>query len=106
MGGNMDLNDLGEGASLYLPVFQRGAQFFTGDSHHCFKKKTPEFWHEPLLVRSEASAKGLYPCFPAKKTELRGAALTRLKACSTRHCKAFIVCSEIAHPSAEAVMPV
>ncbi len=34
MGGNMDLNDLGEGTSLYLPVFQPGAQFFTGDPHH------------------------------------------------------------------------
>jgi acetamidase/formamidase len=29
----MDLNDLGEGTSLYLPVFQPGAQFFTGDPH-------------------------------------------------------------------------
>jgi len=33
MGGNMDLNDLGEGATIYFPVFQRGAQFFTGDPH-------------------------------------------------------------------------
>ena len=33
MGGNMDLNDLGEGTSVYLPVFQHGAQFFTGDPH-------------------------------------------------------------------------
>ena len=33
MGGNMDLNDLGEGTSVYLPVFQEGAQFFTGDPH-------------------------------------------------------------------------
>jgi acetamidase/formamidase len=33
MGGNMDLNDLGEGTSLFLPVFQHGAQFFTGDPH-------------------------------------------------------------------------
>jgi len=33
MGGNMDLNDLGEGASVFFPVFQRGAQFFTGDPH-------------------------------------------------------------------------
>ena len=33
MGGNMDLNELGEGATLYLPVFQKGAQFFTGDPH-------------------------------------------------------------------------
>jgi len=33
MGGNMDLNDLGEGASIFFPVFQRGAQFFTGDPH-------------------------------------------------------------------------
>ena len=29
----MDLNDLGEGTSIYFPVFQRGAQFFTGDPH-------------------------------------------------------------------------
>ena len=33
MGGNMDLNDLGEGTSVFFPVFQTGAQFFTGDSH-------------------------------------------------------------------------
>jgi acetamidase/formamidase len=33
MGGNMDLNDLGVGTSLYLPVFQPGAQFFTGEPH-------------------------------------------------------------------------
>jgi acetamidase/formamidase len=32
-GGNMDLHDLTIGATLYLPVFQEGAQFFTGDSH-------------------------------------------------------------------------
>lgn len=32
-GGNMDLHDLTIGATLYLPVFQYGAQFFTGDSH-------------------------------------------------------------------------
>jgi acetamidase/formamidase len=33
MGGNMDLNDLGEGSSIFFPVFQHGAQFFTGDPH-------------------------------------------------------------------------
>jgi acetamidase/formamidase len=33
MGGNLDLNDLGEGTSIFYPVFQRGAQFFTGDPH-------------------------------------------------------------------------
>ena len=33
MGGNMDLNDLGEGTSVYFPVFQYGGQFFTGDPH-------------------------------------------------------------------------
>lgn len=33
MGGNLDLNDLGVGASIFFPVFQRGAQFFTGDPH-------------------------------------------------------------------------
>jgi acetamidase/formamidase len=32
-GGNMDFNKLGVGATLYLPVFHNGAQFFTGDSH-------------------------------------------------------------------------
>jgi acetamidase/formamidase len=32
-GGNMDLKFLGVGSSLYLPVFNRGAQFFTGDGH-------------------------------------------------------------------------
>jgi len=32
-GGNMDLNKLGSGSTLYLPVFNRGAQFFTGDPH-------------------------------------------------------------------------
>jgi acetamidase/formamidase len=32
-GGNMDFNKLTAGATLYLPVFNAGAQFFTGDSH-------------------------------------------------------------------------
>src|SRR5262249_32936173 len=32
-GGNMDCNDLGEGTSLYLPVWRTGGQFFTGDPH-------------------------------------------------------------------------
>jgi acetamidase/formamidase len=32
-GGNMDLHDLTIGSRLYLPVFQPGGQFFTGDSH-------------------------------------------------------------------------
>jgi len=32
-GGNMDLKELGKGSTLYLPVFNRGAQFFTGDGH-------------------------------------------------------------------------
>lgn len=32
-GGNMDLKVLTRGATLFLPVFQEGAQFFTGDGH-------------------------------------------------------------------------
>jgi acetamidase/formamidase len=32
-GGNMDLKFLGAGSTLYLPVFNQGAQFFTGDGH-------------------------------------------------------------------------
>src|SRR5439155_7445738 len=32
-GGNMDLKDLKAGTTLFLPVFQFGAQFYTGDSH-------------------------------------------------------------------------
>src|SRR5215468_6348287 len=32
-GGNMDFNKLAAGATLYLPVFNAGAQFFTGDPH-------------------------------------------------------------------------
>ncbi|HMA74221.1 MAG TPA: acetamidase/formamidase family protein [Xanthobacteraceae bacterium] len=32
-GGNMDFNKLAAGATLYVPVFNTGAQFFTGDSH-------------------------------------------------------------------------
>ncbi len=32
-GGNMDFNKLTAGATLYLPVFHGGGQFFTGDSH-------------------------------------------------------------------------
>ena len=32
-GSNMDLNELQEGASLYLPVFQPGGLIWTGDSH-------------------------------------------------------------------------
>jgi acetamidase/formamidase len=32
-GGNMDYNEMGEGATLYLPVFHPGALFFLGDTH-------------------------------------------------------------------------
>ena len=32
-GGNMDLKFLAVGSSLYLPVFNKGGQFFTGDGH-------------------------------------------------------------------------
>ncbi len=32
-GGNMDYNQLGEGATLYLPVFAPGALLFMGDGH-------------------------------------------------------------------------
>ncbi len=32
-GGNMDIRDLTKGAHLYLPVFQPGALFYTGDPH-------------------------------------------------------------------------
>jgi acetamidase/formamidase len=32
-GGNMDFNGLSKGSTLYLPVLQSGALFYTGDSH-------------------------------------------------------------------------
>jgi acetamidase/formamidase len=32
-GGNLDVKDLGAGATVYLPVFHRGALFYTGDPH-------------------------------------------------------------------------
>jgi amidase len=32
-GGNMDYNQIGEGATVYLPVFQQGALLFVGDGH-------------------------------------------------------------------------
>jgi acetamidase/formamidase len=32
-GGNMDLRELTEGSTLYLPVFTKGAYLWTGDSH-------------------------------------------------------------------------
>jgi acetamidase/formamidase len=32
-GGNIDLKFTGIGSTLYLPVFNKGAQFFTGDGH-------------------------------------------------------------------------
>ena len=31
--GNLDIRDFSEGASLYVPVFVKGALFWTGDSH-------------------------------------------------------------------------
>jgi acetamidase/formamidase len=31
--GNLDLRELGEGSSLYIPVWQPGALIYTGDSH-------------------------------------------------------------------------
>ncbi|WP_370614434.1 acetamidase/formamidase family protein [Mumia qirimensis] len=34
-GGNMDVRDLIVGTTLYLPVFQPGAQIFVGDPHSC-----------------------------------------------------------------------
>lgn len=32
-GGNLDWKDMGEGSTLYLPIFQKGALFYTGDCH-------------------------------------------------------------------------
>lgn len=32
-GGNMDINDLGVGSTVYLPVFVKGGNFYTGDPH-------------------------------------------------------------------------
>jgi acetamidase/formamidase len=32
-GGNLDCKELVAGTTLYLPVFQKGALFYTGDSH-------------------------------------------------------------------------
>jgi amidase len=32
-GGNMDASDVGQGATVYLPVFHPGAQFYFGDFH-------------------------------------------------------------------------
>jgi len=32
-GGNIDINDLTEGSTLYLPVEVAGAHFYTGDPH-------------------------------------------------------------------------
>lgn len=32
-GGNLDCKELVTGATLYLPVFQKGGRFFTGDAH-------------------------------------------------------------------------
>jgi len=32
-GGNLDIRDLAEGASLYVPIFVKGALLWTGDSH-------------------------------------------------------------------------
>jgi acetamidase/formamidase len=32
-GGNMDVKDLGAGTTVYMPVFVRGANFYTGDPH-------------------------------------------------------------------------
>ena len=32
-GGNMDYNDVTEGATLYFPVYQKGAYFYLGDGH-------------------------------------------------------------------------
>ncbi len=32
-GGNLDVKDLGAGTTVYLPVFHRGALFYTGDPH-------------------------------------------------------------------------
>ena len=34
-GGNLDFKHLVAGATLYLPVFNEGALFYTGDGHAC-----------------------------------------------------------------------
>ena len=33
VGGNLDINELGVGSTLYLPVEVAGANFYTGDPH-------------------------------------------------------------------------
>jgi acetamidase/formamidase len=53
-GGNMDINELGVGSILYLPVQVPGALFFTGDPHYA------QGDGEVALTAMEASLRGTF----------------------------------------------
>ncbi len=53
-GGNMDINDLGDGATVYYPVQVPGALFYTGDSHFA------QGDGEVALTALEASARATF----------------------------------------------
>lgn len=53
-GGNMDINDLGDGSTVYYPVQVPGALFYTGDSHFA------QGDGEVALTALEASARATF----------------------------------------------
>ncbi|MFB4165682.1 acetamidase/formamidase family protein [Alteribacillus sp. JSM 102045] len=53
-GGNIDINEMGEGSTLYLPVEVEGGMFFTGDPHFA------QGDGEVALTALEASLRGTF----------------------------------------------
>ncbi len=53
-GGNMDINELGDGSTIYYPVLVPGALFYTGDSHFA------QGDGEVALTALEASARATF----------------------------------------------
>ncbi|PZE20902.1 acetamidase/formamidase family protein [Paenibacillus xerothermodurans] len=62
-GGNIDINELGVGSTLYLPVRVKGALFFTGDPHFA------QGDGEVSLTTMEASLRGTFRLTLLKKDD-------------------------------------
>jgi len=72
-GGNIDINELGQGATVYFPVLVPGALFYTGDSH--FVQGNGEV----ALTALEGSARATFKftLLKAGKDKVPGQALTQ-----------------------------
>lgn len=72
-GGNMDINDLGDGSTVYYPVQVPGALFYTGDSHFA------QGDGEVALTALEASARATFKftLLKAGKDKIPGKSLSQ-----------------------------